>query len=85
MIFVHLPFHYRSIVMLFVKVPFHYRSIHYRSITKYLVPSTWYQVLGTKYLVQSMIISSFLISPLDRVQTTLFEDLKFVRHRIGWK
>ncbi len=57
-------------------------------------PSTWYQVLGTKYLVPStlgskylvliMIIFPFLISPFDRVQTTLFEDLFFfVRHRIG--
>ena len=46
----------------------------------YLVPSTstWYQVLGTNYDY-----SPFLISPFDRVQTTLFEDLKFSRHRIG--
>jgi len=26
---------------------------HYRSITKYLVPSTWYPVLGSKFLVPS--------------------------------
>ena len=32
-----------------------------------------------------MIIPPFLISPFDRVQTTLFEDLIFSRHRNGWK
>ena len=42
-----------------------------------------YQVLGTKYLVLIMIIPPFLISPFDQVQTTLFEDLFFSRHRIG--
>ena len=45
----------------------------------------WYLVLGTKYLILIMIISPFLISPFDRVQTTLFEDFIFLRHRIGSK
>ena len=48
-----------------------------------LVLGPWYQVLGTKYLVLIMIIPPFLISPFDRVQTTLFEDLIVSRHRIG--
>ena len=48
-----------------------------------VVLGTWYQVLGTKYLILIMIIPPFLISPFDRVQTTLFEDLNFSRHRIG--
>ena len=55
-----------------VQLPFHSLPFHY-------------QVLGTKYLVLITIISPFLISPFDRVQTTLFEGLNFPRHRIAEK